>query len=99
MSYRGLGALGGPVDDLAQQVADYSGQLIEQQMVTRIPLVLDELRPQIRESAKDAMKYALADQQLQAALGQSIQNVKWYAALGVASTAVLTWLLVKTVDL
>lgn len=95
MSYHGLA---GPVDDLAQEVASYAGDLIEQQLVQRTPLILDELRPQIRESAKDAMKYAFADQQFQQMLGQTQENLKWYAAAGVGATAVLTWFLVKYVD-
>jgi len=94
MSYRGLG---GPVDDMATEVANYAGNLLEQQMVQRIPLILDELRPQIRESAKDAMKYAFADEQFQQALGQTQKNLVWYGIGAVVGTAVLTWALVKYV--
>lgn len=94
MTYR---ALGGPVDDMAAEVANYAGNLLEQQMVQRIPLILDELRPQIRESAKDAMKYAFADEQFQQALGQTQKNMVWYGIGAVVGCSVLTYLLVKYV--
>jgi len=92
MSYHGLS---GPVDDMAQEVAEYAGQKIEQQLVQRIPLILDELRPQLRESAKDAMKYAFDDEQLKAAIGQTQKNLVWYGVGAVVGCSVLTYLLVK----
>jgi hypothetical protein len=92
MSYHGLA---GPVDDLAQEVASYAGNLIEQQMVQRTPLILDELRPQIRESAKDAMKYAFQDQQFREAMGQTQTNLLWYGLAGAVGVSLLTWALVK----
>lgn len=98
MSYHGFKGLGGPVDDLAEEVASYAGDLINKEMAQRLPLLIAELRPEMREAARDSMRYALADEQLKQALGQTTKNLLWGAVAAVAATSVLTWFLIKNVD-
>lgn len=88
----GLGGwLDAPVDEAASQAA----AAFEAKVLERMPYILSELRPQLNETAKEAMRAAFADEGLQ----QAIQTTKQDFALALGATAlaagVISYLLVK----
>lgn len=100
MSYRlPLRGLGGPVDDLAQEVSSYAASLMQDEARVRIPILLNELRPEIRATAKDAFSSVMTDEQVKAMLGETTTKVAYVGVAACVGTAVLTWFLVKYADI
>lgn len=92
-----LGSLGlaGWLDSPIDTAASEAAAMFEAKVIERMPFILSELRPQLNESAKEAMRAAFADEGLQ----QAIQTTKQDFALALAATAlaagVISYVLVK----
>lgn len=89
----GLGGwLDAPVDEAAAQAA----AAFEAKVLERMPYILSELRPQLNETAKEAMRAAFADEGLQQAIATTKQDfalalVATAVAAGVISYALVKW--------
>lgn len=98
-SFRGLGILEDEVDQYARQIADYAGQLMEEQMVQRMPGIISQLQPSLNASATKAMQAAMKDEAFKRAISSTEGKVTTYGMIGVAAvilgTSALTWYLVK----
>lgn len=87
--------LGGWLDSPVDTAAAEAAAMFEAKVLERMPFILSELRPQLNESAKEAMRAAFADEGLQ----QAIQTTKQDFAMALGATAlaagVISYLLVK----
>lgn len=97
MSYHGLGFL--DVDAQARELASYAGQLMEDEMVARMPGIISKLQPDLNAAATKAMRSAMQDEAFKQAISSTEGKVMTYGLIGavavVVGTSVLTWWLVK----
>lgn len=95
MTYRALGFL----ESEAQQLASYAGQLMEDEMVRRMPGIIEQLQPSLNAAATKATRAAMQDSAVKEAIAGTQEKVTTYAAIGaigvIVGTSLLTWYLVK----
>lgn len=98
-SFSGLGILEDEIDQYSHQLASYAGQLMEEQMVQRMPGIINQLQPNLNAAATKAMQAAMKDEAFKNAISSTEGKVATYGMLGVAAvilgTSALTWYLVK----
>lgn len=98
-SFSGLGILEDEIDSYAKDLASYAGQLMEEQMVQRMPGVISQLQPSLNTAATKAMQAAMKDEAFKQAISSTEGKVMTYGIVGVAAvilcTSALTWYLVK----
>jgi len=97
MSYRSLSL--GFLESEAQELASYAGQLMENEMVARMPGIINQLQPNLNAAATKAVKASLQDAAIKEAIAGTQEKVATYALLGasgvIVGTAALTWYLLK----